>query len=144
MDDELSQEAEELWCTEQRQVVTDYLNREGLTSAHVGQWPAWHVAPSIAVWAIESQSRPGWVGWWALSGDLPTDYTTCLAERTPRQALRDIGQKWSDAAKLWASGKRCESFSLGSSEQECELAPMLAARATTLLDWASDDDLWEE
>jgi len=144
MDEEMTEEAEELWCAEQRQIVADYLTNEGLVSPNVGDWPAWHIAPIVAVWAIESQSQPGEVGWWALSGDLPTDYTTCRDERSPRQALRDIGQKWSEAADVWKNGNRYEGMSLASKELERELAPVLGSRAQTLLEWTSDDEMWED
>ena len=88
---DMSEEAEERWCAQQRRTVLAYLDRQGIADPNVGECPAWHLAPIIAVWAVESTNRPDWVGWWAISGDLPTDYTTCREERHPRQALRDIG-----------------------------------------------------
>ncbi len=141
MNDDLSVEA---WCEDQRQVVIDYLSHEGLKSPRVGDWPEWHFAPLAAVWAVESKSRPGLIGWWALSGDLPTDYAPCQGEGTPRQGLRDIATKWDEAAKLWARGQQHDDMSLGSRQQEREIAPMLAARAEALLEWVADDSLWEE
>jgi hypothetical protein len=77
MSEGLTAVEEEQWCAEQRDHVVSYLTRQGLQSPSVGDWPAWHVAPSIAVWAVESLKKPGSVGWWAISGDLPTDYTSC-------------------------------------------------------------------
>ena len=144
MDDDLDEKAEEQWCAAQREDVRSYLVGQGLVSPIVGDWPAWHVAPIVAVWAVESQQQPGWVGWWAISGDLPTDYVTCGEERSPRQALYDIGRRWSDAAELWAIGKRCEAMSLGSEAKEKELAPLLATRAELLLDFASNDGIWND
>jgi hypothetical protein len=144
MEDNLDEEAEEQWCAQQREAICSYLVEQGVASPNVGDWPAWYVAPVVAVWAVESQRRPGWVGWWAISGDLPTDYTTCGEDRRPRQALYDIGRRWRDAAASWAIGKRNEAMSLSSREAEKELAPLLAARAELLLDFASDDCIWSE
>ncbi|MFN4038756.1 MAG: DUF4826 family protein [Erythrobacter sp.] len=144
MDDDLDEETEEQWCAAQREGVLSYLVGQGFVSPNVGDWPAWHVAPMVAVWAVESQKQPGWVGWWAISGDLPTDYVTCAKDRSPRQAVYDIGRRWRDAAALWAHGKRCENMSLGSQDDEKELAPLLAIRAELLLDFASNDSIWTD
>jgi hypothetical protein len=142
MSDELSEEAEERWCAEQRETVVAYLVEQGLNAPTVGEWPAWHVAPVIAVWAVESESRPDWVGWWAVSGDVPTDYTTCGEERHPREALRDIGKRWSEAAAAWGRRERHEVMRLRSVEREEELAPMLKVRGKMLIAWAADDTIW--
>jgi hypothetical protein len=53
---------EERWCESRRVEVVDYLRREGVGHRRVGEWPAWHVAPYVSVWAVESRTRPGWVG----------------------------------------------------------------------------------
>jgi hypothetical protein len=58
-------EAERLWCDHQRHQVTEYLRTQGVAHGRVGDWPAWHVAPYVSIWAIESLIRPEWIGWWA-------------------------------------------------------------------------------
>ena len=73
LDDEAA-EAEERWCYEQQRKVADYLRSQGLNHGRIGEWPAWHIDPFVSIWAIESLDWPGWIGWWAISGDLPTDY----------------------------------------------------------------------
>jgi len=40
------------------------------------------------VWAIESAVEPGSIGWWVISGDLPTDYAGSDGLLDPREALR--------------------------------------------------------
>ena len=144
MSDALTDQEDEHWCVAQRQQVLAYLSEEGFRAPIVGEWPAWHVAPLISVWAVESTERPGWVGWWVVSGDFPTDYTPCEGERHPRQALRDIGLRWRDAGVKWADGKRAVDWSLRNPGQEKELAPLLAARAELFLDIAEDSSNWEE
>jgi hypothetical protein len=99
---DLNDAEEEAWCKSERDRVTAYQENEGLSHVGVGDWPAWHLSPYVAVWAIESVKNPGWVGWWAISGDLPTDYTTCGPERHPREGIRDIAARWKHAAECWA------------------------------------------
>lgn len=135
---------EDAWCSRQRAEVIEYLEREQLVHGEVGEWPAWHVWPQVAVWAVESVAHPGWVGWWVISGDLPTDYTTCGPERHPREGVRDIAERWRTAASRWKQGERADDWNIGSRENEATLAPLLAARAETLLSFVADDSLWGE
>ncbi|WP_232492670.1 DUF4826 family protein [Novosphingobium kaempferiae] len=144
MTDDLNDEAEQNWCAEQRESVVSYLVRQGIDAPNVGAWPAWHIAPLIAVWAVESKSRPEWVGWWAISGDVPIDYTTCREGRHPRQALHDIGKRWIEAAAAWAEGRRSELMQLASAQHERDLAPSLSARGESLVEWSADDTIWPE
>lgn len=133
---------EQAWCASQRAEVLEYLKRERLVHGELGEWPAWHVRPYVAVWAVESVRRPGAVGWWVISGDLPTDYTSCGPQRHPREGVRDIAQRWREAASLWKDGKRPEALSIRSCDNEATLAPLLASRADLLLSFVADDSLW--
>jgi hypothetical protein len=140
----MTDEDEERWCAEQRSNVVTYLAGEKCASTSVGEWPAWYMPPMLAVWAVESAEDPGSVGWWAVSGDLPTDYTECRGERHPRQGLRDIGQRWQIAAEKWLKGETFDSWQLGDGKCHTELAPLLAARAKALLEIVADDENWDE
>jgi Domain of unknown function (DUF4826) len=139
-----SEAEEQTWCDFERARVIEYLSSEGLVHGEVGDWPAWHVWPYVAVWAIESVRCPGWVGWWAVSGDLPIDYTGCGPDRHPREGLRDIASLWKEAAKNWSENKSIEEWRIGAPEDWPTLAPLLATRAELLLAYAADDDLWLE
>ncbi len=140
--DDPSDAEEQMWSDGERARVIEYLRREGVEHGEVGDWPAWHIWPYVAVWAIESVRSPGWVGWWAVSGDLPTDYIACGAERHPREGLLDIATRWKRAAETWSENKSVEGWSVGVPEDRPMLAPLLATRAKLLLSWAADDDLW--
>ena len=59
-------EFEERSCKQQNARVENYLRSQGVEHGRVGEWPAWHVVPYVAVWAIESRVRPGSIGWWAI------------------------------------------------------------------------------
>lgn len=137
-------EIEAHWCTERREEITAYLKREGLTLAQIGVDPAWHVAPYVSVWAIESLSAPGAVGWWAISGDLPNDYVSADGVNNPREAVQAIALLWREAADHMSRGQMHPTLRIGSGLQDQELAPLLASRAKLLLDWVSDAGLWED
>jgi hypothetical protein len=72
---------EEDWCLSCRETVSDYLAQEGLQHGAVGEWPAWHVAPYVSIWAVESLLVKGQAGW--LVGDLrgPADGLYLVLQR---------------------------------------------------------------
>ncbi|WP_457422632.1 DUF4826 family protein [Roseateles sp. P5_E7] len=137
-------EVDAQWCAERREEIAAYLQREGLTHGQIGADPAWHVAPYVSVWAIESLIAPGAVGWWAISGDLPNDYVSAEGAKNPREAVRSIALLWQETADYMSRGEAHPSLRIGSGQQDHELAPLLASRAKLLLDWASDTELWED
>jgi hypothetical protein len=140
-------EVEERWCREQREHVAGYLRRQNVDHGRIGEWPAWHVAPHVSIWAIESRLRPEWIGWWVISGDLPTDYISSRdvePPQHPRKAMRVFGQNWLEVVAAWKDDREHEDIQIGDPSSHEELGPLLAARAELLLKWADDDLLWEE
>jgi hypothetical protein len=135
---------EERWCNERRSAVIEYLQQQHLVHGTVGEWPAWHVAPYVSIWAIESTSKPGWVGWWVISGDLPTDYVSANAIKHPRDAIQAIAARWQNAAVLMAQGAGAPGFTIGSPNDWPSLAPLLESRAKLLQEWAGDERLWSD
>ena len=135
---------EERWCNERRSELTEYLQQEGVVHGKVGEWPAWHIAPYVSIWAVESKSSPGWVGWWAICGDLPTDYVSAATIRHPREAVAAIADRWSSTAKHMAQGQATPGFSIGEPSDWPRLAPLLASRAELLQEWASDSEHWDD
>ena len=135
---------EEQWCEERRAEVTAYLQRERVEHGRVGEWPAWHVAPYVSIWAIESKKRPDWIGWWVICGDLPTDYISAAKTKHPREAMRAIAEEWREQAKLMASGEGHADIRIGQPDDWATLAPLLETRASMLLQWANDDSLWQD
>lgn len=134
---------EEKWCEERREEVAAYLQREGVEHGCIGEWPAWHVAPYVSVWAIEGKKSPGCVGWWCICGDLPTDYVSAETIKYPREAVRSIAEEWRRLARLMVDGQEDPDTRIGRPEDRATLGPMLDSRAATLLKWADDDSLWE-
>jgi hypothetical protein len=133
---------EERWCAERRAQVADYLIGEGVKHGSIGEWPAWHVAPYVSVWAIESLKSPGWVGWWVVCGDLPTDYVSSKDIRHPREAVRAIAKRWRELVPYLERGEPHPSVRLGTHETSATLAPLLKARGELLSGWADDDSIW--
>jgi hypothetical protein len=135
---------DEQWCEERRAEVAAYLQREGVEHGHIGEWPAWHIAPYVSVWGIESKTRAEWVGWWVICGDLPTDYVSAEKIKHPREAVRSIAEEWRQQARLMAAGQPHPEVHIGRPENWASLAPLLDSRASTLLEWVDDDSIWEE
>lgn len=137
-------EVEVNWFSERRFDVAEYLQHEGIIHGKIADKPTWYVAPYVSLWAIESFERPGSIGWWAISGDLPNDYVSANKAGNPRAAIQAIATLWREAAEFMERGELHPDFVIGSGEQREELAPLLASRAEILLEWASDSELWDE
>ena len=137
-------DVEEAWCDERREEVAAYVEREGLPHGEIGDWPAWHVAPYVAIWAVESATDRGSVGTWVICGDLRTDHVVKAEAADPREAARVVARRWREAAGLMAGGKTHPQLGIGRSPNERRsLAPLLSSRAHLLARWADDDEIWE-
>jgi hypothetical protein len=134
---------EALWAATLRLRVAKYLVQQGISHGRIGDAPAWSVFPCVSVWAVESGVSPGWIGWWVICGDCPTDYTTCTGDRTPRSAVEDFSQRWRALSEAMRRGESFAGFSVGDPENSGELAPLLESRAELLASWALDGTLWE-
>jgi hypothetical protein len=72
------------------------------------------------------------------------DYTSVGPERHPREGARDIAKRWRWAAAQWREGKQTPDWTIGSLENERDLAQQLSSRADLLLSWVEDDALWPD
>lgn len=125
------------WIAEQHKKVVDYLARQSLEHGGVRDTPDWHIAPIVAVWSIESLAAPGRTGWWAISGDLPTDYESSRRCHDARAAVRRFAENW-----LSAAGDPREDGTLGTTGLPADLRDLLAARAKFLAELCEDDEIW--
>ena len=137
-------ESEEVWIERERQKVLDYLESQRCEHAGVGEWPAFHVDPYVALWAIQSISHPGRIGWWAISGDLPTDYMNSDSGYHPRDALRHFSAEWLSVAEHMRRGVEHPRTKIGRPELWPTMAPILEQRSDILKDYADRDDFWED
>ncbi|OWY70207.1 hypothetical protein B7486_15505 [cyanobacterium TDX16] len=136
---------EQNWCNEQRNIVAAYLLSQKVVHGRIGDWPAWHVVPYVSIWAIESKARPEWIGWWVVSGDLPTDYissTDVKPSQHPRRAMQVFSQKWLELVNAWKDGREVEDMSIGDENSREELIPLLEARSRLLMRFVEDDSYW--
>jgi len=101
--------------------------------------------PDLAcVWAIEEPDIPGMVGWWAISGDVPTTWLPANEVPDPRSFLRIVSERWRAAADAMETGDPPPELTLGPTKEWPRLVPMLRRRADTLEYWAGEDEAWEE
>jgi Domain of unknown function (DUF4826) len=127
------------WVAAQRQIVVDYLVNQRLQHGGVSLEPPWFLSPYLAVWAIRSSANSDLVGWWAVSGDVPTDYITCRDEQDPGDVLTEFSKVWKAAAKKMAVGKQLDNSVIGGGDpaRAKELAPLLLRRAEMLEELAA-------
>ncbi len=133
---------EERWCNERRNIVTEYLAKQGLVHGEIGSWPAWHVAPYVSIWAIESLRTPGSVGWWAICGDLPTDYLSAATVKHPRKVMIAFADAWKEVAECMVNRVPHSSMRYGPSEPNPDLSSDLENRSNLLRRFAEDDSVW--
>jgi hypothetical protein len=135
---------EAAWCHARRKEVIDYLQQQNVIHGQVGEWPAWHVAPYVSIWAVESHATPGKLGWWVICGDLPTDSLSAASVKHPREAMRAFGQLWQEYASYMTRGEPHPTTCIGSAAEWPALGPLLNTRGQMLLQWANDETIWED
>jgi hypothetical protein len=141
-DDYEDPELEARWLAEQRGNVQRYLQEQGVHHRGVSSAAVWFVAPYISVWTVGSVAAPGAIGWWAISGDLPTDYLSGQGATDARSALAAFSRRWRDVAAYMLRGETHPTIAVGSPEDTYELGDLLQRRARILDDWAGDDEIW--
>ena len=133
---------EERWCAERSADVSACLARQALDHGRIGEWPAWHVMPYASLWAVESKSRPEWVGWWVICGDLPSDALAAHDLPAPRDALRAFGKRWVLHGESLDRGDVPAAWAHLPHEALPKLAATLKKRGAALQAWAADDASW--
>ncbi len=134
--------AEESWCAARAIEVAACLQQQALEHGRIGVWPAWHVMPYASLWAVESKHRPEWLGWWVISGDLPTDALAAHDLATPREALRAFGKRWVMHAECLDRGDVPPAWAHLPHEALPKLAAQLKSRGAALQVWADDAASW--
>jgi hypothetical protein len=135
-------EMEARWLAEQRSNVQRYLGVEGVHHGGVSPEAAWFVAPFVSVWTVESVAKPGAIGWWAISGDLPTDYLSGHDATDARSALAAFSSRWRNVAGYMLRGEDHPTIKVGSRQDGPLLGDLLQRRARILDDWVNDNEMW--
>lgn len=144
MSDDTEMDEERAWVAAERRKVMTYLESQKCFHAGVGEWPAFHIDPYVALWAVQSPTHSGRIGWWAISGDLPTDYMSSASGYHPRDALRHFSSEWLAASEAMEKGVPYEGVKIGKPELWPKMAPLLRKRAGILREYADDDGWWED
>lgn len=131
------------WLAEQRANVQRYLEGESVLHGNISPEPEWFLAPYISLWTVESLKTPGSPGWWAISGDLPTDYLRAADAATARGALREFAQRWTEVSACMLRGEQHPTVKIGNEKNRQNLGDLLQQRAEILQQWANDDVMWE-
>jgi hypothetical protein len=141
-DDRGRTRAEEEFLRETRRRVVEYLTREGVPHGGVAKEPQWFLHPSVSVWAVRSGRVEGAIGWFAIAGDLPTDYISTADTADAREAVRKFAQRWAALARSMRDRVPDPDLSVGSPEDWPQLSELLHRRARLLADYASEDENW--
>jgi hypothetical protein len=131
------------WLAERRQRILGYLEEEGVQHGGVASDPEWFLAPYVSIWIVESKTRPGAIGWWAISGDLPTDYLSGGDAADARIAMSAFARRWREVSSYMLRGERHPTVSIGPPGREREFGDILNRRAGILEDWANDNEMWQ-
>jgi hypothetical protein len=131
------------WLAKQRETVMRYLQDEGVRHGGVAPNPDWFIAPHVSIWAIESEKRPEAIGWWVISGDLPTDYLSGADAADARVAMAAFARRWHEASAYLLRGEQHPTVTYGPPGKEREFGDLLSRRAGILEDWSNDDEMWQ-
>jgi hypothetical protein len=131
------------WLAEQREILDHYLQAEGVQHRGVAPEPEWFIAPYVSVWTVESVKIPGVVGWWGISGDLPTDYLSGHDADDARTALAAFACRWLEVAAHMLRGEEHPTVRIGKFSDRRELGDLLRRRAEIFEDWTRDDEMWQ-
>jgi hypothetical protein len=133
---------EDIWIQAGRKDAEGYLRGQKVEHRGVGEYPAFHVYPYLALWAVQSKNSPGRVGWWAITGDLPADYISSSEGRHPREAMRAFARHWREVSQFMLRGDPHPDCHIGTRDQWPELGDLLRRRAEIIRSYADDDEIW--
>lgn len=128
------------WLSEGRAAVQGSLARGKVAHGGVSAAPVWAAAPMLALWAVRGAGAGARVGWWAVAGDVPTDYVAADGVPDARHALAAFAARWRDVADQMARGEARPAADRPADWRA--LSALLRRRADTLARWAGDPSVW--
>lgn len=135
------QAAERRFVSEARGLVLQYLAHQEVPFRVLPPGPDWSLAPYLSIWPVYGRQgrRPGW---FAIAGDVPTDYVSAADAPDARAAMRHFARRWLEVAEAMAKGRPHPDVAIGGPEDWPSLHPLLRSRAELLARFAEDDELW--
>ena len=123
------------WVRTQFQKANRFLAEKGVIPSKVLADESRYLAPYMAIWKMESK-RPSNKTYWAMSGDLPSDFVDVKVAATARDAVRHFSMMWQmQAENLVRSGATRDAT-------QAKFAQLLVSRAESLYRMHNDDKLW--
>ena len=141
---ELTKDQEREFLSSSRETVLRYLSHQDVMHGGVPQEPEWALPPYVSIWAIRSPKKPGGIGWYAITGDLPTDYVSSASAGDARSAMRHFARLWAEVAECMKQGVQHPDCRIGTPQTWPELHVLLSRRVGLLNDFARDDSHWVE
>lgn len=141
-EDEDDPRKESEWISKRRTDVLGYLRREGVRHGGLPLKPDWFVAPYISIWRVLSLKAPGRTGWWAICGDVPTDYISSGGLKDARGAMGAFAAHWKEVAGYMLRGEAHPESKTGDPNDWPMLGDLLKRRAKMLAKWSTDDEIW--
>lgn len=137
-------QVEEEWCLIQQEHVEWFLDLQAIQHGRIGEWPAFHIAPHLSVWAIESGVEENLLGWWVITGDLPTDYFSALDIHHPRQVLTAAADRWEKLLTNIEKGITDDEMTIEGLAEDKERQNILRVRIDLLRKTAEPDEFWKK
>ncbi|AOT08037.1 DUF4826 family protein [Pseudoalteromonas luteoviolacea] len=126
------QQSLQLWQREQLQAAQRYLADKGIITTKVIEKECRILPPAIAIWRLEDQKGKGY---WAVSGQVPTDAVETKVANSARDALRHLSFQW----QIKADGI----ISAGVKDQtQVDFANLLVNKAHDIYAIYNNDKLW--
>ncbi|OKY27238.1 MULTISPECIES: DUF4826 family protein [Thalassotalea] len=127
----MTEQEQQQWVREQYQAATKFLADRGLITKSVADKESRYLIPLMSVWKINLTDN---TTVWAISGDLPTDYSPVSVAGDAREAVRHFSLKWQLQAENLRKDKK---------EESKRLAEHLISRAEDLYQLFDDNNVWQ-
>lgn len=129
--DEIEQRTKE-WMRDAYQKAVGFLAQKSIVTESVADSESRYLPPLFAVWKLKSNEQ-NW--YWAISGDLPTDYLDSSAAKNAREAIRVFSMRWQLQAESIRQTAQGDS-------NKIKFANMLEMRAENIYGTFENENLW--
>lgn len=129
-----NQETLSKWVREQFQCANKYLAENGVVYEAVVTEESRYFAPYFAMWKIKAMDGEFY---WALVGDLPSDFSPVSVAPNAREAMRHFAFTWQIRAENILKDEKVVT-------EQKEYAQMLINRAEGLYGFYKQEDFWNE
>ena len=121
------------WSRESYQKATAHMADKGVLIDTVSMDNSRYLAPLLAIWKIKSTDKD-W--FWAISGDLPTDFMTEEGATDPRDAVRAFSLQWQMKAEVIRVNPDAD-------QTQLDFSALLIGRANGLYEIYEQEELWK-